>query len=192
MPPLPQRLLCIGSAIVGLVFCIAWVAFALSTPSFETVLPQRSEPRTGLRNLALFDEGLVVRVSSNERFGRHHPAYALDGHPAAMSNQKWLSALGDKAPWLEVRFRAPRSIEHVGLRFTSPHEPHARVPQVYTFTCLKKHGRHKAVTIRNNTEASPTHALPCTQANGVRIDFPPHGRPASDQVRVVEFQVWGQ
>lgn len=192
MLQLSQRVLLIGAAALCLLFCAAWVTFALSKPGFETVLPRASSARSGLRNLALFDEGLVVRVSSNERPGRHHPAYALDGHPPAIFNQKWLSAVGDNAPWIEVRFHAPHSIEHIALRFTSHLEPNAPVPNVYALTCIKATGKQEQVPVRNNTDADPTHPLPCKQAEGIRIDFPPHGQPAGEQVGVMELQVWGQ
>lgn len=192
MLPPSRRMLLIGAVVVSLVFCAAWVTFGLSKPGFETVLPQVSDRGSGLRNLALFDEGLVIRASSNERFGRHHPAYALDGQAPAMPNQQWLSAVGDMAPWIEVRFDAPRSIDHVQLSFTSRHEPNALVPKVYSLTCFTARGNQQKLTIRNNADKQPVHKLPCTSASGVRIDFPAQGRAVGEHVRIVELQVWGR
>ena len=175
--------------VLGIGFAVAFVTseviFIFAKPVCETLYPLKGMPTGGgTTNLAFFEYGPTVRVSSINFFDRHHSGYLIDGVTHS-PDQKWMSDPKDRHPWLEIRFRGAHSLAavrltHAGVMLTA---------RAYTITCLRnKELSAIKVVIEGTNEARPLHPIPCPQATGIRIDFPLRG---ADAIRLYEVEALG-
>jgi hypothetical protein len=157
-----------------------------------TAFPALEAHPTGEHNLVAYRLGTTVRASSYVRdpFAPHHPAYLIDGRAHPTLQEKWVSAPEDKHPWVELLWSGSRQVGRVVIRHAGSVEASALTAREYTLTCLQAQGAPPPLVARNNRAPVAEHALACSGARGVRVDFVPN-RPG-EMVRVFEIEVWGR
>jgi hypothetical protein len=174
---------------VALAFVTSAVRFAFAQPACETVYPLLVTPERGpTMNLASFQHGPTVRVSSVNFFDRHHSGYLIDGTNFT-PEQKWMSDKTDRSPWVEIHFRGAHHLAAVRLSHAGILEPRQSTAASYTLTCLVN-GKPSAIkaVIEGNVESRPVHPIACENATGIRIDFRLRG---ADAVRLYEVEALG-
>jgi hypothetical protein len=173
---------------------VGLACFALADGHIEVTLPRRQTPPSGSHNLASWKLGPTVRASSyyGDWGGHHHPLFLVDGreHPSVV--EKWASGALDRHPWVELLWREPHDLERVVLRHAGDLESASFTVHRYTIACLTRvgDGRGPSLLVEDNQVSLATHALACTGARGVRVDFVPND--STDIVRVFELETWGQ
>lgn len=181
---------------LGGAFLLAWlvgaVLFVQADGSVTWRMPRARAPRAGPHNLALYELGPTIRASSYHRdvYSHHHPAFLVDGRAEPTVVEKWASAPQDAAPWIEIWWREPRTLERVRITHAGSVEGDELTVRRYRLICLSRHRDAPARTIRDNERAVAVHALACREARGVRIEWQPN--QADDAVRVYEVQAWGE
>lgn len=180
---------------VGVVVALAFVAsvgrFIFAKPVCETVYPLTVTPERGpTTNLALYQHGPTVRVSSVNFFDRHHSGYLIDGTNFT-PEQKWMSDKTDRSPWVEIHFRGAHHLAAVRISHAGIMEHPQSTAAAYTITCLvgDKATAIKAV-IEGNIDPRPVHPIPCEHATGVRIDFRLRGAAAVRLYEVEALGIW--
>ena len=181
--------------VASLALAVGWlygaIGFVRSQGSVQLELARKAAPPASEHNLASYRWGPTLRASSYHRDpgSHHHPLFLVDGRTAPGLIEKWMSATGDRAPWVEIGWREPRAlshvvIQHVGAREQKPNLAH------YSVRCLRASGPPATLDVRHNFAAVATHSLPCTQAVGLRIDW--QLSTSEDQARVYEIEAWGR
>jgi hypothetical protein len=173
----------------------SWVTgFALflrASPIVTVALPALAPHPAGEHDLAAARYGPTLRVSSYlaDVYRQHHPAFLVDEreHPTVV--EKWASDVGDRKPWVEIRWRGAHDVSRVVIEHAGSVEDPGFTARTYTLTCLTASGRGPVLAVSGNTDSVATHPLACTAAVGLRVDFV---RDATDIVRVFEIAVWGR
>ncbi len=161
--------------------------FVLARPAIE-VRFARSAPVTSVRrDLASFREGAIVRASSAFWAPRHHPGYAVDGEARPAELEKWASAPGDRAPFLEVQFDGPRDVDEVALTLAGAVEGAGRNERDFRIACFAGERTLRDLTVTGNAESLVRRPLDCPGADRVRVTFTPR-----DLARVYELEVMGR
>ena len=174
------------------------LAYLSRTPQIETpVVPTFSAPEPGVeQNLAHKDAGAVVRVSTFDNRGGHHPLFAIDGFKRPHSIQKWVSHKKDRQPWIEVQLHTQAQVNKIRLVLAGAFERPVFSMSDYDIRCIRiNYGMREVIaitSIRDNREARPEHELLCPDTDVIRIDFhvAKRGQPL-DIVRLFEIEVWG-
>lgn len=187
---------------VGVALFAIWTAglvgFVRAGGEFRARLPRLQDPpAAGEYNLAAARFGATVRASSffSDWSAHHHPLYVLDGRREPDALEKWASAPGDQAPWIEVHWREPRRLERLVVRHAGAVENGAATIRRYTVRCLTDAvgtaaGAAAALAVDGNENAVAVHPLDCAGARGVRLELRPNS--AGDVVRVYELEAWGR
>ncbi len=185
----PVRLLLL---VVPLALAAGLVRFTLARPPIE-VRFARSAPADGLRrDLAHFKEGPIVRASSVFAFARHHPGYVVDGQERPTLLEKWVSAPGDLAPFIEVQLDRARQIDEVALELAGAHEDQDFTMRRYRLECFAGAQLIARLQIDANAQPRPGHALRCPSSDRVRVTFAAEPDTPRDVARVYELLVLGQ
>lgn len=174
------------------------VGFVRASGEFRARLPRLQDPpATGEYNLAAARFGATVRASSflSDWGAHHHPLYVLDGRRDPDALEKWASAPGDQAPWLEVHWREPHRLARVVVHHAGAVENKAATARGYTVSCLNDalatgHGSTPGIVVGGNENAVAVHPLDCPGARGVRLQLQPNG--PGELVRVYEVEAWGR
>ncbi len=174
----------------AIVFVTSEARFIAAKPICETTYPVKASPPEGTAttNLAYFEYGPTLRVSSINFFARHHSGYLIDG-VSNSPEQKWMTDKSDRHPWLEVHFRAAHHLAAVRIVHAGAIEPSTYTAKTYTITCLRDRKTSDVkIVIDGNKESRPLHPLVCERATGIRIDFVLRG---SEAVRLYEVEAVG-
>jgi hypothetical protein len=194
LPRLARRLGLALAVLVAGAWLFGLVRFVLASGEFEARLPRRMAPPPGEHNLAAQQYGPLVRASSFNRnpIGYHHPWFLVDGRDHPQLLEKWGTAANDRAPWVEVRWREPRTLDRVVIRHAGDVEGDHVTVRAYTLTCLRAPdgAPGPALQVHDNRAKVATHPLACPDAIGVRFAT---RLPASmDILRLYELEAWGQ
>jgi hypothetical protein len=187
---LPARVTRIALLVVAAGFLVGLFRFIRASGVPTVVLPARGPAPDEPHNLADFRQGPTVRVSSYFRdpLRQHHPLFLVDGRSAPTLLEKWVSADHDRAPWVEITWRQPRTLDRVVIRHAGEYENASLTLSRYTLTCLRADGPGPKLEVADNHAGLALHPLPCQDARGVRLD----AHPGKDVVRIYEIEAWGQ
>jgi hypothetical protein len=169
---------------------VAEIAFLRARPISETRFARTKGDPPGRINLADPALGVTVRADSSWWAQRHHPAYVLSGR-LGTKIEKWVSAPGDRAPWIEVEFDRPRQVEEVGLTLAGALESPDLTMRDYVAECFSADRLIASRTVRDNQDARPRIALPCNGATRVRMTFPIEASGPRDAARVYGLEIQG-
>lgn len=176
--------------LVGAGWSYGAAAFLAADGSLTWTLPCRDPLPAQAENLASFRFGPTLRASSFHRdeVGHHHPVFLIDGKANPTEVEKWCSSRLDPDPWIEISWPQARSISTVKIWHAGFLEPPALTTRRYRLSCLSAQAEAPVVSITSNDSAIATHALPCKEARGIRIDWTPNlpGEP----IRVYEIEAW--
>lgn len=181
---------------LAIICLFAWfvgaVLFVRADGQVTWHMPRAREPRAGEHNLALYELGPTIRASSYHRDvdSHHHPAFLVDGRDKPSPIEKWASALHDAAPWIEIRWREPRTLARVSVRHAGSVEDAELTVRRYRLICLSERPDAPALSVMDNEQPVAVHALACAEARGIRIEWVPN--QPNDAVRVYEVQAWGE
>lgn len=189
--PSARTLLRLASLALAVGWLCGAIGFVRSQGAVQLTLSRKAAPPTAEHNLASYRWGPSLRASSyfREPSSHHHPLFLIDGRSDPSPIEKWASALGDRAPWVEIAWREPRAISHVVVQHAGAHEPKPNLAR-YTLRCLSDSGPVTRLAVRGNRDAVATHPLRCGRAKGLRIEW--QLDEADDLARVYEIEVWGQ
>lgn len=167
------------------------IGFVRSQGSLELSLARQAQPPAAEHNLASYRWGPRLRASSYFRDpgSHHHPLFLVDGRDDPSVIEKWASARGDRAPWVEIAWREPRALARVVIKHVGAHEPKANLAR-YSLRCLNAAGSATTLAVKHNLAALATHHLSCARALAVRIDF--QLSKSEDLARVYEIEAWGR
>lgn len=205
---------------------LAWAWLALVTLAAIVVLARRSHPVTPAFaapvpvvagatsiDLARYDLGARIEVSSYLSSANHHPIFAIDGEGAGASQleaapghrrarervvdplMKWVSAPSDHAPWLIVRWPWEVDLDAIGLVHAGRFEHGEYTMRDFTISCLGADGAPLAgIVVRDNCEPISRHPLACDGARALRIDFVVDAAKDSPRavVRLYEVEALGR
>lgn len=180
---------------VLLVHLGAVIRFAARTPApVTTPLVVRDISTPGQpHDLARFDLGARVRVSSWDLHRRSHPLFAIDAEPAPTPLEAWAPGATDAAPWFEVRLGAPGNVAEVVLVFAPPtHLGQVSIPG-YTLSCaaggqVKKRWQSQPSDRARAVHQAPAHA--CDGVDRIRLELRPN--PAGRvSVQLLEIEARG-
>jgi hypothetical protein len=169
------------------------VMFIKADGSVSWTAPVMQPPPAGEHNLAHYSFGSTIRASSyyKDVDAQHHPAFLVDGHPAPTLREKWTSAPSDRHPWIEVRWRQPRTLSYVVIKHAGWREDNQLTLRRYVLTCLHQGSQTPLrVEVRNNDRAIAQHTFFCRQARGIHVDWTPNA--PDDLARVFEVEAWGE
>jgi hypothetical protein len=190
-------ILCIAvGSLAALAFVVSLMVFVRGERTVVVSLPARAPlPNDKVRNVADAYFGPTVRASSaltSPYFYQHDPAFAVDGRRRPSLIEKWASRPDDPRPWIEVLFPRPVHLQRVVLLHAGAFEPADYTADTYRLRCIRVGGKHADwLQVKGNTLAKTTHALDCSDASGVRVEFTP--RPGGDHiVRLFEIEAFGQ
>jgi hypothetical protein len=178
--------------LVGIAWSYGAAAFLVADGSLTWSMPMREPHPARLHNLASYRFGPTLRASSYHRdeVSHHHPAFLIDGRAEPTLVEKWCSGSGDEAPWIEVAWNGPRRLSEVKIWHAGFRESAGDTIRRYRLSCISARQPARALQITSNTVPIATHALACSEASGVRIDWTPNVR--GQRVRVYEIEAWGQ
>ncbi|MFM2418935.1 MAG: hypothetical protein RL385_3658 [Pseudomonadota bacterium] len=177
--------------LLGFVFCTGAVQFLRAESVLTFPLPRTVAPPRRRHNLALHSYGPTVVASSYDRHmsGGHHPGFVVDGQNAPRPIEKWASGFFDRKPWLEVRWREARTLEHVVLFHAGSRSSKEPTSRNYTLQCLTESGPRGILRIEGNIFDIASHTLHCPNARGLRIAWE---RPEWEgPIRLYEVEAWG-
>lgn len=183
----------------SLVLCgsllLAWLVgaslFLQADGSLTWTMPRTREPPLGEHNLAHYAFGPTLRASSfvRDAMRHYHPAFLVDGRRGPSVVEKWASLPSDLSPWLELRWREPRSLARVVITHGASHGG-ARKKR-YRLRCLRDEQPAPSLEAREFPSQVASHTLSCERARGLRIDW--LREPDDDDlVRVYEVEAWGR
>jgi hypothetical protein len=138
-------------------------------------------------NIASVYNGGQVHASSWDHFRSHHPMYAIDEEPRPSLTEKWVSAVDDPAPWIEIRWPSPRTIQHVRVSHATWREPAMAPAAHYDLRCHRPNAPSQWHRVRNNADAIALHDIFCQGATGLSVHFQKLGN--AGQVRIYEIAV---
>jgi hypothetical protein len=189
--PSPRALLRLASLALAVGWLCGAIGFVRSQGVVQLTLPRKAAPPAAEHNLASYRWGPSLRASSyfREPSAHHHPLFLVDGRSDPSLVEKWASALGDRAPWVEISWREPRAISRVVVQHAGAHEPKPNLTR-YSLYCLSDSAPATRLAVRGNRDAIASHALRCPRARGLRIEWPL--AETDDVARVYEVEVWGQ
>lgn len=156
--------------------------------SVTFTLPRVATPPSGTHNLVSYRYGPTLRASS---FHRHPSSYRspillLDGE--GIHGSPWASSGRDRAPWVEIEWREPRSVSAVRIdRGGSARGGAAELPG-FELRCLPPGSPQSSVRVGPGS-LREAHPLTCKQARGLRIDW---HLGAKDRAWAYEIEVWGR
>jgi hypothetical protein len=191
---------------------LGWAWLALVTGAAVLVVARRSHPVTpafsapapvvaagAAIDLARFDLGARLEVSSYLSTASHHPIFAIDGAGGADRQLdpllKWVSATSDHAPWLIVRWPWPVDLDEVRLVHAGRFEHGDYTNRDFTIACLGADDAPLASTsVRDNREPISRHPLACQGATALRVDFAVEAAKESARavVRLYELEALGR
>jgi hypothetical protein len=189
--PLDERVRCARSrwlcaALLSLPFGVGALLMGLSprtggTPSCRTLL------RASFDHLARCDHAARIRVSSNNFLSGHHPIFLIDGRVGGLS-EKWVSLEGDKRPWAEISWDAPRVVQRVVIHHAGVRE-HASLNTRDFTIWLRRDGRwHLVATAEGNEDAVTAHVFPPFQATALRLEISKASAASSNAARIYEIE----
>jgi hypothetical protein len=115
--------------------------------------------RAPLNHLARCDRGVAVRVSSSDVEHAHHPIFVIDGRIGSPI-EKWSSFVGDKRPWVELRWRTAIAARAVVLHHAGVKEAPALNLADFNVR-VRQGGAWQAIAeVRGNNQSVTTHAVP--------------------------------
>jgi hypothetical protein len=161
----------------------ALVGFVVAHPAIETRFPRTATDPSDRHDLADFRYGVTVRASSAAWAEHAHPAYVVDRVASPSWRERWASASGDAAPWIEVALDRERAIDEVVLARAAPTPP-------FKIECYAGPSAVASLHVPGAGELRTRHPVPCAGADRVRVTFstPPGGAP----VQLYELEVWGR
>ncbi len=168
------------------------VSFVGRNGTIEVVMPRSRMPPSVEHNLAAWDLGPTIRASSyfNEAYTQHHPLFLIDGRASPSHHEKWASAPEDRHPWVEIRWREPRTLSKVVIDHAGIVEDASYTASHYRIVCLQANGTGPSVVENGNRASRAVHALACAGARGIRLEIEPNAPDAI--VRVYEVEAWGR
>lgn len=181
--------------LASLTLAVGWlygaIGFVRSDGDVQLSLPRQAEPPAAEHNLASYRWGPRLRASSyyREPSAHHHPLFLVDGRRDPSHTEKWASAPGDRAPWVEIAWREPRTFSRVAVQHVGARERKPNLAR-YTLRCLSDSTPGPLLAVRENRDAIASHALRCERARGLRIAW--QLSDADDLARIYEIEVWGQ
>lgn len=178
---------------IGAAWLIGAALFLSADGSLSWTLARQVEPPPGEHNLAFYKFGPTLRASSYYRdsYSQHHPIFLVDGREQPHEIEKWVSGFHDRSPWVEIRWREPRTLARVVILHAGWRESEAYTVRRYTVSCVSDAvDPPPKLTVTHNEAPVATHALECARARGLRIEWTPN--EFGDTTRVYEIEAWGQ
>lgn len=155
-----------------------------------TVAASRPHP-LAFHNLASWQYGPSLRVSSyyKDPLSNHHPIFLVDGHVAPSLQEKWASDEHDLAPWVEIIWHEPRSLERVAIRHAGDIESKQLSLRSYQLECLTRNSHAARLSVSEASPAVAIHDFKCSDATGVRLTAI---SAKGAIVRLYELEAWGR
>ena len=181
-------LVCVSPLV--LLWLFGMVSFLRADGSMRQSLPRREQPPPGEHNLASYRYGPTLRASSYFRqlAAHHHPMFLVDEQRSPSLIEKWASAPYDPAPWLELEWREPRTLQRVVVSHAGVRESPLLTAPNYRLRCLSD-TPSPDVDVYANTSSIATHVFVCKGARGVRLEWLVN---EGEQARAYEIEAWGQ
>jgi hypothetical protein len=181
----------VAVAVVAVLWGVGFVRFLTAPRAVTIALPVLSPHPPGEHDVAAARFGPTVRVSSYlaDVYNQHHPAFLVDERQSPTRVEKWASDVGDRAPWVEIRWRGAHDVSRVVIDHAGAFEDHGMTSRAYSITCLTAAGTGPALAVHDNTAQVATHPIDCRAAVGLRVDF---AIGDNDVVRVYEIAAWGR
>ncbi len=147
--------------------------------------------RAPLNHLARCDRGVSVRVSSSDVEHAHHPIFLIDGRIGSPI-EKWSSFIGDKKPWVELRFASPVAARAVVLHHAGAKEGPALNIADFDVRVRQGGAWQKVADVRGNAQSVTTHAIPAgALIDRVRIDILRPNAAGERRAFLYEIEVHG-
>lgn len=181
----------LATVTVVLVLAIAAFRFARATPTCTVTLPVQAAHPVETHDVASYRYGPTIVASSAMLGSLHHPAFLVDDVQRPTMMMKWVSATGDAAPYVALRFRRAHALERIDVHLAGTRETPLLDVKRASVRCLGAGFRPEGRAHAMRPEGSHMRQVLGCRAHGVRVDFD-LSVDAVDVARIFEIEVLGR